>query len=486
LYIFGINAVVLTTFVMVALSYDDKHRPGRYPRKDLLRIVPLRAVLTDKRLLLGLRVLSVALLLLVVLSGLLGNQAPEENFAPTFVWVVWWVGLSLFTVFVGNVWPLLNPWKVSFEWADGLSRRLLGRGLQLRLPYPSFLGLWPALVLFAAFVWIENVFEGSTVPSNIALFAVLYSALTWAGMVLFGKGVWLERGEAFSVFFGILGRFAPTEVRVKDRAPCNGCGEDCRGANAGCVDCYECFAQAPPEGRELFLRPFAAGLVGSAGSVTSDRLVFVVVMLASVTYDSLLETPFWANLSGVVPLPQTAEFVALPLVFLGLYLTFVKLGQLYGGKNVPFERLAAGGIYSFVPIAIAYQVAHYYTLLLFEGQAILALLSDPFGWGWNLFGTAGWEARAGVVDAAFVWYSQVVLIVAGHLVAVYLAHAVAIRLLKDPARAARSQYPMAALMILYTVFSLWILTQPAIERGEPVARTEGARVSPAVTQGSGL
>jgi hypothetical protein len=123
-------------------------------------------------------------------------------------------------------------------------------------------------------------------------------------------------------------------------------------------------------------------------------------------------------------------------------------------------RPAATYVYSLVPIAVAYQVAHYYTLLLIQGQAIVRNVSDPFGWGWDLFGTGGYTIQPGIVGAAFVWYSQVALIVAGHVIAVYLAHLVALRLYKDPGRALRSQIPMLALMILYTVFSLWIISQP--------------------------
>ncbi len=120
-------------------------------------------------------------------------------------------------------------------------------------------------------------------------------------------------------------------------------------------------------------------------------------------------------------------------------------------------------MYSLVPIAIAYQVAHYYTYLLIQGQGMISHLSDPFGWGWNLFGTAGYEIEPVIVDAAFVWYSQVALIVAGHVVAVYLAHLTSVRFYATPGKALRSQLPMLALMIFYTISSLWILSQPIVE-----------------------
>ena len=469
--LYGAAVVVLISFVAISLFGDlfvgVDYAPRRYTRVNLLRNEALRKVLTREAFLLGLRLLSVALFLLVILSGFFGRQAPGSNFAPTFVWITWWVGLGFFTAFVGNVWPLVSPWKVLFEWAEGFARRLgAKKGLELGVPYPAALGVWPALALFALFVWVENIFEGSSTPFNIALFALLYSMFTWSGMAAFGKETWLRRGEAFSAFFGVLARFAPTEVRVTDPKICEECSGTCRTAEGECLNCYECFARATPEDRELNLRPWAVGL-RSAERASPDRLVFVVFVLASVTYDGLLATPVGAGL----PIPQTLGLVAVPLFFLAVYLGFVKLSQLFVGGRVPFGRFAGAYVYSLVPIAIAYQVSHYFTLLLVQGQAIIALLSDPFGWGWDLFGTAGYTINAGLIGASTVWKVQVALIVGGHIIAVYLAHVVALRSLRNPKLAMRSQYPMIVLMIFYTVFSLWILSQPIVGKDNVAAQT---------------
>ena len=463
LYLYGAGAAVLVSFVPISL-FAGGGRPGDggegYPRFDLLRIGPLRAVLTSRALIRGLRLLSVVLFLLVILSGLFGEQSESYNFAPTFVWIVWWVGLSFFTAFVGNLWPLVNPWAMLFEWADGLARRLGGR-LELHEPYPEGWGVWPAVALYAAFIWVELVFYGSSVPISIAFLALSYSVVTWIGMAVFGEEVWLRRGETFSVYFGVLGRFAPTEVRVKKREARRGCGA-CGRDEEGCVNCYECFARARPEDRELDVRPPAVGLARPEPP-PAGGMSFVILMLAGVAYDGLLATPVWLEIVRLTPLTQTLGLFAMPLAFLAVYLFFVKLSQLCGGGGARLGLLAGAYVYSLVPIAIAYQVAHYYTYLLIQGQGTISHLSDPFGWGWNLFGTAGYEIEPGIVDAAFVWYSQVALIVAGHVVAVYLAHLTSVRFFATPGKALRSQLPMLALMILYTISSLWILAQPIVE-----------------------
>jgi polyferredoxin len=461
LYLYGAAAAVVLAFVPLALySRKTPDAAYRYPRFDLFGIRWLRRLLTSRLLLGGLRVVSVFLSFVVVISGLVGLQS-GFNIAPTFVWITWWVGFSFFTALVGNLWPLVNPWSVLFDGAKGLARKLGFRDrLELGEPYPGALGIWPAVGLYLLFVWFENVFSGSYVPRNIAFFALGYSLITLYAMSFFGKETWLRQGEAFSVFFGLLGRFAPTEIRVKDPNVCQGC-EECEPGR--CVNCYECFRRADPDERELNLRPPAVGL-GLPEKALPGGAAFVILVLAGVTFDGLLETLLWLEIVRVTPVTQTLGVILLPLLFFGIYLGFVELSRIFGGGGeAGFGQFAAAYAFSLVPIAIAYQMAHYYTYLLIQGQMIFSLISDPLGLGWNLFGTAGFDPRYGIVGASFVWYSQVALIVVGHVIAVYLAHSISLCLLRDPGRAFRSQLPMLVLMVLYTITSLWILAQPIVK-----------------------
>lgn len=471
LYLYGAAAAVVLSSVPLSMFAGEVRYTAsgfRYPRLDLFRVRIFRALVNARPLVVSLRLLSVALFALVVFAGLFGEQS-GHNVAPIFVWAIWWVGLGFFVAFVGNIWPVVNPWKILFEWAHGLARRL-GRkdGIELRENYPASLGVWPAVVVYVTFVWIENVFSGSAVPRYLALFILSYTLVVFNGMALFGKETWLRRGEAFSVFFDLLGRFAPTEVRTKEATVCRSC-DVCGEADVAsgiapageCVDCHECFTRAAPEERGLNLRPLGVGLGQPGSAAEPGGVVFVVLVLAGVTYDGLLETPFWVEVVRLTPFNQTFGLVLVVALFLCAYLVFVGLSLILGGgRNL--RRFAAAYAFSLVPIAVAYQVAHYYTLLLVQGQVIVGHASDPFGWGWNLFGTAGFQPRYGLVGAGFVWYSQVALIVAGHVVAVYLAHGISLRLLGDQKRALLSQLPMLVLMVLYTVSSLWILAQPIV------------------------
>ena len=116
--------------------------------------------------------------------------------------------------------------------------------------------------------------------------------------------------------------------------------------------------------------------------------------------------------------------------------------------------------FSLIPIALVYNISHYYTLLVIQGQAIIPLVSDPFHMGWNLFGTLQYVPNIKIVDARFVWNSEVFFILVGHIIAVFIAHIVSIQLYKKSKKAVLSQVPLLILMVFYTVFGLWILSQP--------------------------
>jgi hypothetical protein len=487
LYVTGAAAAVALSFVVTGVFVRGTHDLRPYPRLNLLTS-PIGRLLAHPACLFLLRLAAVGMLVLLALTGLLGNQLPMRNLAPTLVWIAWWVGLAYVSALLGNLWAVLNPWQVLFTWAAALyCRRKPAQALSLRLPYPPALGAWPGVVLFLAFAWVELVFEGAAVPANIAIMALIYSGLTWTGMFLFGPDLWLRYGEVFSLAFGLLARCAPTEVRVVDTAVCRACSIACRGQDGECIDCYPCFRRAGVDQRQWNLRPFAAGLMRPEAASGSE-MVFVLVLLATVTFDGFMATPLWVSLEKalctLLPGPGTAcltivrtlGLIAFPALFLGVYLVCGWIMATASRRHLTGRTLARMFVYTLVPIAIAYHMAHYFSFLLIQGQYIIPLLSDPFGVGWDLLGTTGYRPNLGIVGARFAWLTAVLAIVLGHVLAVYLAHRVALRLLRARAPARRSQYPMVVLMLGYTMLSLWILAQPVVESGSSPA---GTAASPA-------
>ena len=473
-FLVGAGATVALSFVVIGLFM--RRRPVsssfHYPRYNLLRPTWPRHILTGRTVLRVVRVGAVSMFGLIVATALVGTDRPIENLSPTMVWIIWWVGMGYVSVMLGNVWMLVNPWKITFEWAQAIMGGPSSTRRQGMFPYPERLDIWPAVAVFVVFAWLESVYSDAAQPQKLGSFIVLYSLVTWSGMAAFGKHQWLRRGEAFTVLFGFFARFSPTEVRSTDTALCGTCDQGC-STWGSCVDCYECFEAAEPDGRELNVRPYAVGLA-RPGEVSAATAVFVLLALATVTFDGLTATSAWVDFqtavystaelvgTNTVQTIDTAGLLLLPLVFIAVYLGFSWAIRELSGERVAVQDVARAFVFSLVPIALAYNMAHFISLLLIQGQLIIPLASDPFGSGWDLFGSADYRLNIGVINARITWFISVGAIVLGHIISVYVAHVVSIRRTLDHSRALRSQYPMLVLMVFYTATSLWIIAQPIV------------------------
>ena len=444
LYLYGTAAVVVVTFVIVGLFVRHTAEARHSPRLDLLGHAAGKIIAYPGVILL-LKLVAAGLFVVTVMAGFIGDQNPYRNIAPTMVWIIVWVGVAYVSAFVGDLWALINPWGTIFDGAAWLYRWAGGREFLYRLPYPAVLGVWPAVVLLLVFSWIELVYPTPAVPKHIACFAAGYSVLTWTGMTLFGRETWMRHGEVFSVVFGTFARFAPTEART---------------------------------GPELILRPFGAGLLDGR-SASSSMTAFVLLLLSTVLYDGLLNTPEWTILENAVGTllgslrefeliaVRSAGLVAFWLLFLGAYtLIAAMMSAAVGGIRSPRE-IAQHFAFTLIPIAIGYHLAHYFVFLLVQGQYIIPLISDPFGWGWNLFGTAGYRVDIAIIGARFAWYTAVAAVLVAHMISIYLAHMVAMREFEPRRATLQSQVPLTALMVVFTFISLSILAEPIVERREP-------------------
>ncbi len=361
------------------------------------------------------RVVGVVVFLVVLGAALFGPAEAADNLAPAAVYIAFWVGLMFVSAAVGDLWRVTSPFPAFAAAVDRL------RGHPPKEPY--LLGHWPAVGLLFAFVWLELAYPDRADPRHLAVALLLYT-----GVVLTGAARWGDpfhrQGEAFAAFFGLLAAMAPV--------------------------------YADDEGR-LRLRPPLTGL--ATMEVLPGTVAMIIVALGSTTFDGVSRTRVWVDL--VSDLGKWPLMVALTL---GLLVTIFLVGAAYvGAMKVAATRtgrelhqLTHLFAHTLVPIVFAYAVAHYFSYLLFEGQAVISLASDPFGQGWDLFGTATRAIDYRVVSPRVVSWVQVGAIVSGHVAGVVLAHDRA--LATFPAKdATRSQYPLLAAMVLFTVGGLTLL-----------------------------
>jgi hypothetical protein len=388
------------------------------------------------------------------------------------LWIGIWVGLPIVAVLFGNPWPSLSPFRSTFAALEWLARRAGAKRLDLGLHYPAALARWPTVLLLAAGVWTELILPGGEVAATVAMVMAGYTIVALAGMVLFGQVAWLRHAELFEVELGWFGRIGPVTRRSHSARLCAGCDEACDPDR--CFDCPECSVAAEDGERRAGLRPWVVGLTGVGPPGWSD-VTFIVLALAGVTYDGMRSTAIGARLFDAIYPPVASllgaaspptfllvETLQLAVVLIAFLCAFVAIAAATHAlsdrrRRGPLGALAGRYAISLVPIAGGYLIAHYFTLVL-QGIAWLpSLIVDP------LMSIA---PQLDGIPVALVWYVSVAAIVVGHIAAIVLAHRHALR--DAPGRATAAGLPMVALMIGYTVLSLWIIAAPiVVEPGVP-------------------
>jgi hypothetical protein len=363
-------------------------------------------------------------------------------------WIVFLQGLTYLTLLGGDLYALINPWK----WTVGGLERIGFDLSKARARYPPRFGYWPALVVYMALIWME-LFVGPK-PAALTIALLSYTAMTFTGVALFGKATWFFHADFFGVFFRLIGKLAPIQ-----------------------------YGPAPDERSwKVRLRPPFVGVLNDRPEHLS-LVLFVLFMLSSTTYDGIHDTAlwvafFWGNLlwllqwvwGGDLSRAQSvlmswylvyrqAGLLLFPFLYLGFYLLALLSAKALTQTIIPLRTLALIFCYSLIPIALAYYFTHYYTLLIAEGNQLLWRFSDPFGFGWHLLPVAQPPPRP-VLQMGVVWHTQVAVLLAGHLLSVYLTHTVATRTFPTRRQVLLSQLPLLLLMVAYTAVGLWILSLP--------------------------
>ena len=433
LFLVAAAVVLIVSFLALAVLWPEP----RLSPPDAGRPMPqaMQRVVLSPAVEIVLRVVGLVLFAVVWSAAAFGSTRGFLNLAPTFVYVVFWVGLGVLVVLLGDVWASLDPWRTVADVVAWLGRRI---GLRPTVrPYPAALGVKPAVVLLLAFVTLELVYDDPANPRVLAVAILVYSVATWTGSGLFGREAWRRSGDGFALYFSLLSKLALVGTRVR-------------------------------EGRReaVFRRPLAP-----LTTVDHRRgiVAFLAVMLGSVAFDGFSGSSTWQDFmleaqvdfgtgawvdEALMGVTLAALVGTIALVWL-VFTLAVREARKIGGPTVGDAGVF---VYSLIPIAFVYSVAHYLTYLIVQGQSAFRLLSDPYGRGWDLLGTAGFEPKLDVLTPNETWYIQAAVLVAGHVAALIVAHDRSVALAPSPRLALRTQYATLALMVLYTIGGLWVLT----------------------------
>ncbi|MDO3722837.1 hypothetical protein QVZ43_14025 [Marinobacter sp. chi1] len=390
---------------------------------------------------------TVGLIVLGVLLGsaFFGPQEAMHNFTTVWVWVIWWVGFLLFSGLVISLWPQIDPfrrlaaftaWATGRPWRGGAAKLPSGAGL-----------LAPAGLLVIAS--IELASDWSEDPRMVGLLVTAYLLVALSGGLAFGQQ-WFGVADPISRIFAVLGRVAPLSIR---------------------------------SGPTLRLRLPGEGLLTESEPLRGE-VALVIGLIGIVLFDGVSETPVWA---AVLEFVSTSPSLRVPLLWLrdqgadliqvirtigllvtiagfyGAYWLLMILMRALAGGTFTISQLAHSFVGTLLPIAVAYHLSHYVSYLLLAGQLIFPAASDPFGLGWDVFGTRNWSIDISVIGTRHIWWIAFTALIVGHALSVLVAHRRALQLFEDARRAAISQIPMTIAMVCLTVLSLWILSQPITE-----------------------
>jgi hypothetical protein len=433
LFAWAAAVVLVVSFVALAVLWPRPRLEGARERA-VLKVPAALEVLCGA--------LGVAAFVVVVWAGFAGSQSATANLAPTVIYVVFWVAIPFATLLLGDVFAAFNPWRAVARGAAWLyARGRRGGEPPAAMAYPAWLGRWPAALGILAFAWVELVYVNKDDPSQLATMALLYAAVQLVGMSLYGIDAWSRNADAFGLYFRLFSMLSPLHWRA----------------------------------RTLFVRPPLAGaptLDAGPGTVA-----LLCTMIGTVSFDGLSQGAIWTGQGGIAPHLQQRFInlgfsgeVALEITFtiglltmVGLISGLYRLGVL-GMRSIgrgDATELSRRFVHSLIPIALAYVVAHYFSLLMYQGQAMAYLVSDPLGDGSNLLGTASSTINYNLVGANGVWYVQVFALVLGHASGLTLAHDRALVVYDRPRDATRSQYWMLAVMVAFTSLGLWLLSAAA-------------------------
>jgi len=361
------------------------------------------------------RIVSFALFVLVLTAGLFGESSVTENIAPVAVYVIFWVGLQVASAALGDIWRALSP----FDTIALVIQRIRPGGADTGQATH-----WFAAGVLAAFLWLELAFERGSSPRTVGLAMLIYTVVLTVGIMRRGRS-WLRESEGFGVLFAMLAHIAPLyradTGRLRVRWPFSGL---------------------------TTLRP-------RPGTVE-----VVLIVLGGTTFDGLSGSELWRDLIG-----DRTGFEFTVVYTLGMIWTIALVAALYYAAAYYVGRVVGRGteqvarlfVHSLIPIVLGYAIAHYFSLLVIEGQQqFRILLSDPFGQGWNLFGTADDSVDFLLVGTTTIAWVQVISIVLAHVAGVMIAHDRALEEFPR-SRAIQSQYPMLFVMVTYSVVGLWLL-----------------------------
>lgn len=468
---------------------DHKNASPASHRYDLLQIGWLRRMLKSRGFQFAFQLPNAIIFIIVIIAGIWGTQLGDKNFATVFTWLIWWAIIIFTFLFLSRTWCMLCPLVSIAEWLQrGRLWRVGTRVFSLNRKWPRRLrNFWVPTGFFIVLTWMYlflglagNPFYTAVV--TLALFIVPAIVVS----LVFERRTFCRYVCPIGGIIGAYSMTAPLEIRNRSDEVCRSCKKkSCyRGSEKGygcpmfempqtmetntyCVMCTECIKTCPNDNVALNVRPFLSDL-WKTKKIGFDVAAIVVILLGVTVFQTLSMVEPWTDVSNeiieatgmgentVLTISYLTMAVIAPMLIFGLWSLFTKWA---GGNGAKLKNVFVGFSFAFLPIALSSHLAHNLVHFFEEGTAAIPVVSDPFGWGWDLFGTVS-MITSPLLNAEPLRVIQMSLIAIGYMGAVYVGWRVTRQTFGDRLRAVAGLAPMLVLMIAFAGLNLWLLNMP--------------------------
>jgi hypothetical protein len=482
--IFGIIMIILVSHFFLDFK-KKKNLNNNYWKFNILKIKWLKSLINKSYFPLLLQSIPMVMLLFIIGSGFWGSQ--RVNIGPVLTWTWWWVLLIFFILGFGKVFCSICPWEGISSLLSSLTLNSRIKKIGYEKPWPKWArNVYPALILFILLTWFELGNDITRSPKMTALMALVMLLMAIASTIVFEKRAFCRYACLVGRVSGLYALFSPVELRAVDSDTCLKCTEqECYKGNETsvgcptnlftaslkentyCTLCTECVRSCPHDNIAINLRPMATDLLKKY-KFRWDESILAIVLLAMTSFHGITMTPSWNKFIDYLKVEYQFTFQT-SFTFLMIIMTLAPillfwLTAFLSKIIIKDEVLTTGKIfkafsYAIIPVALFYHLAHNGMHFFMEAQNIIPLLSDPLGFGWDLFGTAR-KSYGSLLSLPTIWWIQLFLLIVGHVYGVIIADKISKQLFMNQKNYLKGLIPLIVTMIFYSAFSVWLIAQP--------------------------
>jgi len=415
---------------------------------------------------------------LALLTSFFGTPVGSKNFAIVYVWIVWWALLKVVLVpLTGRLWCTICPIPGPGEWLQrrGILVKRPGKPWTLGKKWPRKLAnAWPQNASLLGVMLFSPIILTVPLASGIVLLAFILLAVVLS--LVFERRSFCRYVCPVGGFIGLYSTVAPLELRVKDREVCrqhkakecyfgsetgHGCPWQVQPwrleRNVHCGLCTECLKTCPKDNVAVNARPFGSDLFVKSGRCLSEAYTALVMLTSVLIYSAIFLGPWgwlkdWArdaSLSGKGL--YAVVFLSINLIVVpGLFLLAIALSRrLSRLQDISLKQLFVDQAYALVPMGLSMWIAFSLSFLFTSGSYAISVLSDPFGWGWDLFGTRSYPWTPYLPQV--VPYLQIATLVAGLVISITVAYRIARERGSHKGHTIRGLIPVSAFLSAATI-----------------------------------